>query len=163
LLAVAGCGGPASPPRPTGDLLVFAASPLAEVFTAIGDYLETENPGLRLSFRFGPSHELAQSLAAGEAADVFAAIGAEDVSLATGGIASEPAATFARARLVIAVAKGNPPGVAKLADLARVRVALCRPETACGAASARALAAADVTITPASTGSDTRDVLSQVV
>jgi len=163
LLAITGCG-PAPQPRPAGDLLVFAASPLTEVFTAIGDYLEQTYPGLRLSFRFGGSRDLAEQLAAGEAADVFAAVGSPDMALVSDAreLRASPA-VFARTQLVIAVAKGNPAGVAKLADLAALRVALCDPQTACGSASNQVLAAANVTVTPVSIETDSRSALARIV
>src|SRR5690606_18257191 len=60
-------------------------------------------------------------------------------------------------------AKGNPAGVAKVADLAALRVALCDPQTACGAASGQVLAATNVAVTPVSTEADSRSALARVV
>ena len=56
-------------------------------------------------------------------------------------------AMFARNQLVIAVPKGNPKGIAGLADLTKpdLKLALCAVQVPCGAAAKTALAAAGVT------------------
>ena len=71
---------------------------------------------------------------------------------------------FVKNQLVIAVPKGNPKGIKGLADLTKagVKVALCAEQVPCGAAAKKALAAADVTITPVTLEQDVKAALSKV-
>src|SRR5205823_9419065 len=59
----------------SGDLKVFAASSLTDVFTALGKAFEQKNPGVRVvsNFTFGDSAALAQQINDGAPADVFVA------------------------------------------------------------------------------------------
>lgn len=164
MLVATGCGGPAPLPRPSGDVIIYAASSLTEVFTEIGGHLESAHPGLRVSFSFGASNVLALQVNAGARADVFAAASPETMRLVTdAGNASGEPTVFARNQLVIAVAKGNPTRVASLDDLARVTVALCREQVPCGDAARRLLAAAGVSVTPASQAEDVKAALRFVI
>jgi len=69
---------------------------------------------------------------------------------------------FASNTLVIVVPAGNPKKVATLADLSRVVTVLCAPEVPCGAASAKLLTAADVTVDAASLEQNVTAVLTKV-
>lgn len=162
LLAACGGGAPAAPPR---TVTVLAATSLTEVFTTLGRDFEAERPGTTVVLSFAGSSSLAQQVNAGAPADVFAA-----ASMATmrtvvdaGNAAGEPV-VFARNRLVIAVPRGNPRGVAGLADLARpgVKVALCAPPVPCGAAARTALAAAGVALTPVTLEQDVKATLAKL-
>ena len=53
-------------------LTVFAAASLTEAFSEIGDRFEEQHPDARLVFNFAGSQQLAQQLAQGAPADVFA-------------------------------------------------------------------------------------------
>jgi molybdate transport system substrate-binding protein len=72
--------------------------------------------------------------------------------------------TFARNRLRIAVPAANPAGVDELKDLAdaRVKVALCAEQVPCGAAAAKALDAAGLTVTPVTLERDVKATLTKV-
>ena len=79
------------------------------------------------------------------------------------GDATDPT-TFAKNAMQIAVPKGNPDGVAALADLARpgVKVALCAEQVPCGAAAKKALDAAKLAVKPVTLGADVKAALTKV-
>ena len=72
--------------------------------------------------------------------------------------------TFVKNQLVIAVPKGNPKGIKGLSDLTKpgVKVALCAERVPCGAAAKKALAAANVTLTPVTLEQDVKAALAKV-
>jgi len=77
---VAGCSGPTGPqdsmPQPETErretLTIFAAASLTEAFSEIGDRFEETHTDTRIIFNFAGSQQLAQQLAQGAPADVFA-------------------------------------------------------------------------------------------
>jgi molybdate transport system substrate-binding protein len=175
LLLVAGCGDDASPartagattapePQLTGTVTVLAASSLTEAFTELGKAFESDHPGVKVIFSFGASSTLAQQALDGAPADLLAT--ADEANLQKvidGSVASDPR-VFARNRLSILVAKGNPEGIATLADLGRsgVLLVLCAPEVPCGKFGAQALRKAGVTATPKSLEENVKGVVSKV-
>jgi molybdate transport system substrate-binding protein len=146
-------------------VVVFAAASLTETFTALGRSFEASHPGVRVRFNFGGSSGLAQQITQGAPADVFAAASLATMKVVTdsGAAAGQPR-VFARNRLIIATPAGNPGGVRKPADLAGPgrKVVLCAPQVPCGAAAAKALAAAKVTVTPVSQEQDVKAALTKV-
>jgi molybdate transport system substrate-binding protein len=170
-LAVAACGsdpGPPStsgPPGATGDIAVFAAASLTESFTQIGQDFEAANPGANVTFNFAGSSALATQINQGAPADVFASASPATMKTVTdaGNGDGEPV-VFVRNQLIIAVAKGNPKGIAGLADLKRsdLKVALCAEQVPCGAAAKKALDAAGVVLTPVTLEQDVKAALSKV-
>ncbi len=149
----------------SGTLTVLAAASLTETFTELGDRLMADNPDLTVSFSFAGSSALAAQVVAGAPADVFAAASPATMQTVVddAGGALAPV-TFARNTLEIAVPPGNPGGVTGLADLGRpeLTIALCAPEVPCGAAAAKALAAAGVTGAPDTLEQDVKAALSKV-
>jgi molybdate transport system substrate-binding protein len=163
LLFLAACGGDGGGQR-DGQLTVFAASSLTEAFQRIGEGFAAANPGVDVRFSFGASSSLAQQVAAGAAADVFAAASPATMTVAVdAGEAVEPQ-VFARNRLEIAVPPSDPGGVTGLADFARpeLMLALCAEQVPCGAAAQQVLADAGVTPAPDTLESDARAALSKV-
>ena len=79
------------------------------------------------------------------------------------GAAVEPV-VFARNRLEIIVAKGNPESIRGLGDLARpgLVVVLCAPEVPCGTFAAQALERSGVVARPASLEENVKAVVSRV-
>ncbi|GAB7049035.1 molybdate ABC transporter substrate-binding protein [Catenuloplanes indicus] len=175
LLLLAGCGGSGSDESPaasggsaapggdalSGQLTVFAAASLTESFDRIGQELQARNPQLFITFNYGGSSGLATQINEGAPADVFAAASPATMKSVTdsGSNAGEPV-VFVRNQLVIAVAKGNPKGIAGLANLSEpgLKVALCAEEVPCGAAAKKA----GVTVTPVTLEQDVKAALAKV-
>jgi molybdate transport system substrate-binding protein len=174
--ALSGCAGsPAvgsSPSRSSSStstssvqLTVFAAASLADAFTTIVERFEAAHPGVRVVVQTGGSSGLAAQLVEGAPADAFAA--ASDATMKTvadAGLLDGDATVFGTNTLEIAVPPGNPGGVAGLVDLVRpeLTVALCDTAVPCGAAAAKAFAAAGVTPSPDTLEQDVIAVLTKV-
>jgi molybdate transport system substrate-binding protein len=149
----------------TGDINVFAAASLTESFTRIGKDFEAANPGTKVKFSFAGSSALATQINQGAPADVFASAAPANMKTVTdAGNADGTPTTFVKNQLVIAVPKGNPKGIAGLADLTGpgVKVALCAAQVPCGAAANKALTAAKVKVTPVTQEQDVKAALSKV-
>lgn len=134
LLSATACG---SRPPPTTSITVYAASSLIKGFTAIGKVFEAANPGYTVEFVFANSTDLANSLADGADADVFASGDRENVNVvADAGAVSGAPVPFAANRLVVVTPPGNPRHLTSFADLAQpgLRVTVCGAPSACGSA-----------------------------
>jgi molybdate transport system substrate-binding protein len=122
LLIVTGCRD-SQPQADTlsGELVVFTAASLTDAFIEIGNQFEQAYSGSSVTFNIAGSSQLAQQLAQGAPADVFAS--ANDLQMraavTAGRIVSGSQQTFAHNRLVVALPSGNPAGIGTLADLAR--------------------------------------------
>jgi molybdate transport system substrate-binding protein len=149
--------------RTSGTVTVFAAASLKETFTALGRKFEAANPGTRVTFNFGGSSALAQSIVSGAPADVFAAASPATMkTVGDAGAAAGAPKVFVRNTLEIAVPEGNPKHVAGLKDLTGLKVALCAKEVPCGAAAVKALQAAGVNLTPVTLEQDVKGALTKV-
>ena len=159
LLAACGSSGSAARPE-TRTLTVFAASSLTTVFTAAGKDFESAHPGVQVRFSFAGSQALVAQLKQGAPADVLAT--ADAASMAAAGLAGSR--VFARNRLSIITAPGNPKHVLALQDLGRagLRVVLAGPTVPVGKAAGKALAAAHVTVHPVSLEQDVKGVVTKV-
>lgn len=138
-LAIGGC----ESGRKEQTLTVYAASSLADVFTAIGKEFERENPGVRVVFNFAGSHQLAYQLAMGAPGDVLATANEAQMQrvVEAGRVAPDSVRPFATNRLAIIFPEGNPAGIRTLQDLARdgLRLILAAPEVPVGAYTAQFL------------------------
>ncbi|CAL9606188.1 Molybdate-binding protein ModA [Nocardiopsis dassonvillei] len=176
-LALTACAGedsgPAATEGPTGRLTVFAAASLTDVFEGLAEEFEARNPGVEVVFNFAGSSELAAQIGSGAPADVFAAANTATMDQVVGGEGLDrgwaaehgrEGAVFATNTLQIAVPADDPAGIQDLDDLAAdgVSVAFCAEEVPCGAATATALAAAGLDITPVTYEEDVRAVLTKV-
>jgi molybdate transport system substrate-binding protein len=141
-------------------LTVFAASSLTQAFAAEGKAFEAGRPGVRVTFSFAGSQSLVAQILQGAPADVLAT--ADAASMAAAELSG--ARVFARNRLSIITAPGNPEHVTALADLARpgLRVVLAGPTVPVGKAAAKALTAAGVTVKPVSLEQDVKGVVTKV-
>lgn len=162
--ALGGCSSSSSGDKAKA-LTVLAAASLTETFTKLGGEFEQAHPGAKVTFSFGASSTLAQQIVQGAPADVFAA--ASPATMKTVTDASDASGTpsvFVRNQLVIAVAPGNPKGIKSLADLTKpgLKVVLCDVAVPCGAAAAKALAVANVKLSPVSKEQDVKAALSKV-
>jgi molybdate transport system substrate-binding protein len=154
--------GSATVPRAT--ITVLAAASLTDAFTQLGQAFEAARPGTKVVFSFGASSALATQANEGAPADLMAS--ADEANLekvVDAGNASMPS-VFARNRLAILVARGNPKGIRALPDLARpgVDFVLCAPEVPCGKFGAQALGKAGVTAPPRSYEENVKAVVTKV-
>ncbi|MFF0292203.1 molybdate ABC transporter substrate-binding protein [Kitasatospora sp. NPDC004615] len=150
-------------PKVDGTVTVFAAASLKESFTELGKRFEAAYPGTKVTFNFGGSSALAQSIVSGAPVDVFAAASPATMKTVTDAkLTGEDPRVFVRNTLEIAVAKGNPKHIAGLKDLGGAKTALCAKEVPCGAAAVTALKAAGVELTPATYEQDVKGALTKV-
>jgi molybdate transport system substrate-binding protein len=153
----------------TGTLTVFAAASLTAAFDELVAELESAHPGVDVrAVTYDGSSTLATQLVEGARADVFAS--ADEKNMATvvdAGLVDGAPTVFTTNSLQIVVPAGNPQDVASLADLATLassggRVVLCAAQVPCGAASQKVIAAAGLTLTPASEEQNVTAVLTKV-
>ncbi len=112
---------PAAAPVEARTLTVLAAASLTESFTEIGTMFETQHEGVTVVFNFAGSQALAEQLAQGAAADVFASASNKYMTAAVDAqrVNAEASQPFAYNRLVVIFPKENPAGLAELKDLAK--------------------------------------------
>ena len=163
-LLAAACGGGAGESGP-GGVTVLAAASLTEAFAELGTAFEAGRPGTEVSFNFAGSSALVRQLAEGSPGDVLATADQPSMQRAVDDGSVVDPLVFARNRLAIVVARGNPKAIAGLGDLARpgVVVVLCSPEVPCGALAAEALQRSGVVAEPASLEENVKGVVSRVV
>jgi molybdate transport system substrate-binding protein len=169
LLLTACGGGDDSPAGPggglSGSVTVLAAASLTESFTEIGRRFEAANPGVDVTFSFDASSTLVQQVKAGAPADVLATADEATMQQAVEAGTVVSPAVFARNRLAIIVARGNPKGIRSLSDLARpgLIVVLCAPDVPCGRFGSQVLDRAGVRAEPKSLEPNVKGVASKVV
>ncbi len=153
--------------RVSGDLSVFAAASLTDVFTELGEQFEADNPDVEVTdfFNFGPSSGLAGQINQGAPADVFASANTSQMEVVTaaGNGDGEPT-VFAENVLQIAVPVGNQARITGLTDFANpdLTLAICAPEAPCGAAAEAVFTAAGITPSVDSLEEDVRSALTKV-
>ena len=169
-LLAAGCGSTGGDSGDTSGgksttLTVFAAASLTEAFGTLGKTFEAQHKGTKVRFSFGGSDTLAQQINNGAPADVFAAASPKTMKMVTDAKnADGTPKTFVKNRLEIAVPNSNPAKITGLKDLAnkKNKVVLCAASVPCGAASEKALKAADLKVTPVSEEKDVKAALTKV-
>lgn len=121
LLAVTACAPQAAPAKPSGTLTVMSAAAFMEPFQDIGRLFEEQHPGVKVEFNYAGSQQLAQQIAQGAPADVFASGNKTqmDVAVKTGRIGQNAAQIFASNHLVVIYPQDNPGKIASLQDLAK--------------------------------------------
>ena len=174
-LGVASCGssdsGSAGTAAPTtvaavsGDVVVFAASSLTEAFTEMATAFEVGNPDAHITFNFAGSGDLVTQIGQGAPADIFAS--ADDANmekLTDAGEAVGDPVSIAKNTMEIITEKGNPKGIATVADLAKpdTIVVLCADTVPCGKSAAAVLKNAGVTLTPKSLEDKVKGVVTKV-
>ncbi len=164
-----GCGGAgADDPGgadPSGELLVFAAASLTDAFGDIVLAFEDEMPAVDVQLNLAGSATLREQILEGAPASVFASADEarmDDVSEADL-IAGSPV-VFAANSLTIAVATGNPAGIAAIDDFAdgSLLVGACAVGVPCGDLSTEIFGAADVDPSIDTYEPDARSLLAKI-
>ena len=123
LLIATACAGTATPPATgpvNGEIIVFAASSLADAFNELGDRFKTDHPGATVSFNFAASTQLFTQVDQGARADVFASADQVQMDRAKSTNRIDGAdVIFARNRLIIIAPASNPGGLSGPSDLAK--------------------------------------------
>ncbi len=107
-------------------ITVLAAASLTEPFTELGKVFESENLGIKVIFSFAGSQQLAQQIAEGAPADVFASASVKymDAIVSADKVNTEKVLTFVKNKLVVIFPADNPAGILTLADLAKPGIKL---------------------------------------
>lgn len=153
VMLMAACRGPAPP----GAVTVLAAASLTEAFGDLGH-------GTRVIYSFAGSQQLVAQVEAGAPVDVVATADSEAMDrLVRTGLVDAPK-VFAKNRLAIAVAPGNPLRITGLGDLARagVKVVMADPAVPAGRYAGQALTRAGVAVRPVSLELDVKAVARKV-
>ncbi len=148
----------------SGTVTVLAAASLTTPFTALAAEFEKEHPGVDVQFSFGSSTTLAQQIAQGAPADLFASAGTKALDQLPAGVATATTVTLARNVLEIATPAGNAKAVTGLASLANpdLAVVLCAATVPCGSAADAILATAGVSAHVVSREVDVKATLAKV-
>jgi len=153
----------AEPPGPlSGPLVVFAASPLGETLQDAKGKLATSDPKLSINLNLSDGPGLVKQIQQKpSSADVFAATDQADMQQLVAANLVDVPSVFARDKLQIAVATGNPKKITKLADLARpdVKAALIDAATATGKYTRVALDRQKIVVKPKSAPADAKAAL----
>jgi len=158
-------GASAASGKPSGQLVVFAATSLTDAFAKIGAQFEKANPGVTVKFNYDGSSTLATQITQGAPADVFASAAPANMSTVTdGGDATGTPQVFTSNTAEIMVEKGNPLHIESVKDLAddKIKVAVCAPEVPCGALAQEVFKNAGVTVKPVSEETNVGGVVTKV-
>lgn len=119
-LGLGGCSQAAPGQKPAAITVMVAAS-LTEPFKEIGQLFEEQHPGARVEFNFAGSQQLAQQLAEGAPADVFASANQRQMEnvVSAGRVEAGSQRAFVTNRLVVVLPAGNPGEIFGLAGLAK--------------------------------------------
>ena len=151
--------------KPTGTLVVFAATSLTDAFNQIGQQFEAANPGLTVKFNYNGSSSLATSINQGAPADVFASAAPSNMKTVTdAGEASGTPQDFATNSGEIMVEKGNPKHITSVSNLANsaIKTVVCAPEVPCGQVATAIFKNAGVTVKPVSEETNVGGVVTKV-
>lgn len=153
-----------SVPAVNGSLNVFAAASLTKAFDAAQRPLTAAHPGLSITYNFAGTSTLVAQIEQGAPADVFASADMANMTKLVDASLVEAPVVFARNKLEIAVAPGNPKHITGLADLARsgVSVVLEAPGVPAGDYTRGVLAQMHLSVTPRSLETDVKSALAKV-
>ena len=111
---------------PSTTLTVFGAASLTVPFKEIGVAFEAQHAGVTVEFNFAGSQQLAEQLAQGANADVFASASKKymEAAIESTRVVKDSQKTFAKNKLVAIYPNDNPGGMAELKDLAKAGLKL---------------------------------------
>ena len=119
-----------------GRLVIFSAASLTEAFTELAQTFEAEHPGVEVILNFAGSQQLAQQLAQGAPADIFASANERQMGavIGAGRVNAGSQQLFAANRLILIFPSDNPAALQAISDLARpgLRLVLAAPEVPVG-------------------------------
>lgn len=147
-----------------GSATVFAAASLTAAFNDARAALAAASPALSLTYNFAGSNALVTQIVQGAPADVFASADMANMQkLVDAGLVATPV-IFARNKLEIAVAAGNPRNITGIADLARpgVSVVLEAVGVPAGDYTRQVLDGQHLSIAPKSLETDVKSALTKV-
>jgi len=151
--------------KPTGTLVVFAATSLTDAFNKIADQFQAANPGVTVKFNYNGSSSLATQITQGAPADVFASASPKNMQTVTeANLESTTPKTFAANQGEIMVEAGNPSHIASVSSLANpsLKVVTCAPSVPCGALATEIFKNAGVTVNPVSQEQNVGGVVTKV-
>jgi molybdate transport system substrate-binding protein len=160
----AASAGSSGAPQVSGPVTVFAAASLTEALTDEQTTLKTEQPGLDITNNFAGSGALVTQIQQGAPADVIATADTSSMQkLVDAGLVEDPV-TFAKNKLEILVAPGNPLNIKGPSDLSRSDVKFVTEDDTvpAGKYAAQALSAAGVTANPVSKETDVKSAVAKV-
>jgi molybdate transport system substrate-binding protein len=134
LPAAGGCGGGGGGRAGGEEIVVAAAANLTDAFGEVGRRF-TARTGVRVTYSFGATADLAKQIEGGAPFDVFASadVARVDELVGKGLLLGETRAVYARGRLVLWVPPGGGARVSRIEDLAGAgvtRVAVAKPDAA---------------------------------
>ncbi|HEX5732348.1 MAG TPA: molybdate ABC transporter substrate-binding protein [Blastocatellia bacterium] len=136
LLMLSGCspGDPAKDQKEADEIIVAAAANLTDAFEEIGRGFTAET-GIRVTYSFGATADLARQIENGGPFDVYAAADVAHVDglVRKGFVTAETRAIYARGRLVLWIPPGGRAEVNRVEELRRDDVkliAIAKPEVA---------------------------------
>src|ERR1051326_6781650 len=107
----------------SGEIVVFAAASLTDVFQDMATAFQQANPNAKLTFNFGASSQLATQLGQGARADVFASADQTQMDNArTADAIAGQDRPFAGNRLVVITPRDNPKQISSVKDLGNAGV-----------------------------------------
>lgn len=149
----------------SGPLNVFAAASLTGAFQSAQKALTSSHRGLNITYDFAGTNTLVAQIEQGAPADVLASADVTNMNkLVREGLVETPV-TFARNKLEIAVAPGNPRHITGLADLARpgISVVLAAQGVPDGDYTREVLSKLHIRVTPRSLETDVKSALAKVI
>ncbi|MDI2128877.1 molybdate ABC transporter substrate-binding protein [Yinghuangia seranimata] len=160
--AAPGTGSQAPADKPASTITVLAAASLTAAFNDAGAAYTKNHKDQNVKFSFAGSQELAAQVKQGAPADLIATADTKTMD----GLAAQVVnpQVFAKNRLAIVVAPGNPKKINGLADLAKsdVTTVLAGPTVPVGRYARDALTKAGVEVKPKSEETDVKAVLTRV-
>ena len=151
--------------KPTGTLVVFAATSLTAAFNKIGAQFQQANPGVSVKFNYNGSSSLATQITQAAPADVFASASPTNMKTVTDqNMAAAAPDIFTSNQGEIMVEAGNPDHIKSLADLDNpaLKVVTCAPQVPCGALATTLFKNAGVTVKPVSQEQNVGGVVTKV-